>query len=226
MSKPAKPAAAPGDAPPKKSKKMLIIIVAAVLLIGGGAAAYVMMKPHDEAVAEEVHAKKKPTAPPKYVELGTFTSNLIHEDGDRYLQVAISLKITEPELEEQLKASNPEILHRINMLLQTKSPSELSTLRGKEDLAEEIKQQVEYVMGFRKVEPRYSKPAPVTHQAAPAESTSDVHGDPHAAANASSAPVVTEPAQEEPAPRKTHQQEDGEENSGIAEVLFTSFIIQ
>ncbi len=224
MSKPAKTAAAAasGDAPPKKSKKMLIIIVAAALLIGGGAAAYVMMKPHDDAAAEEVHAKKKPTAPPKYVELGTFTSNLIHEDGDRYLQVAISLKITEPELEEKIKASNPEILHRINMLLQTKSPSELATLQGKEDLAEEIKQQVEYVMGFLKVEPRYTQAAPVIHQPAPAETSSDVHGDTHTTAES----AIVEHAAEKPVSHTTPKHEVAEEDNGIAEVLFTSFIIQ
>ena len=151
MSKAEKPAVA--DAP-KKSKKMLMIIVAAVLLLGGGAAASFLLKPahapkNNEAAAEESH----PEVPPKYVELGTFTANLIHEEGDRYLQIAISLKISKPELEEKIKASNPEILHRVNMLLQSKTPSELATIAGKEKLAGEIKAQVEYVLGIRKMAP-------------------------------------------------------------------------
>ncbi|OGT01745.1 MAG: hypothetical protein A2143_02425, partial [Gallionellales bacterium RBG_16_57_15] len=137
--------------PPKKGKKKLILIIAALaLLIGGGAAAFLLMKPAhptkpDEAgqVAEEA----APEAPATYIQLGTFTANLIHEEGDRYLQVAIELKITNPELEKKIKATNPEILHRVNMLLQSKRPSELASFDGKQKLAEQIRAQVEYVLG-------------------------------------------------------------------------------
>ncbi len=149
----AKPAAAAKtDAPPaQKSKKMLFIIIAAVVLIGGGAAAYFLMKPahapnKDEVAVEEAHSAKAPT----YVTLGTFTANLIHEEGDRYLQVAISVKITNPELEEKIKVSNPEILHHVNMLLQSKAPSELATLAGKDKLASEIKSRIEQILGLSK----------------------------------------------------------------------------
>ena len=188
MSKTAKPAApqATDAPPPKKSKKKLILIIVAVLLlIGGGAAAFLLMKPApsanpDEAgaVAEETH----PEAPPAYVQLGTFTANLIHEEGDRYLQVAIELKITKPELAEKIKATNPEILHRINMLLQSKRPSELASFDGKEKLAQQIKGQVEYVLGLRKTAPVITGPeAPGTEgehaaQSAPAETHADKSG--------------------------------------------------
>lgn len=207
MSKAEKPAAA-ADAP-KKSKKMLIIIVAAVVLIGGGAAAFLLMKPHDskkdkEAV-EEVHAE----VPAKYVELGTFTANLLHEEGDRYLQVAISLKLSKPELEEKIKGSNPEILHRVNMVLQSKSPSDLATGEGKERLAQDIKGQVEYVIGFRKTPP-VMRPS-VTHK-------SDAAGD-ETASEVKPAPHVEEKSSDAAA-------EGEHKSSGIADVLFTSFIIQ
>lgn len=203
MSKPAaKPAAAApaGDQPPKSKKMLIIIIALVVLLAGGGAAAYFMMKkdhpPKGEHAAEEAPADEgeeeaddKHKVPAKFVEIGTFTANLIHEEGDRYLQVAITLKLSKPELEEKVKASNPEIQHRINMLLQSKRPSELATPEGKEKLAADIKANVEFVLGLR-------KSLPVSH-AAPAEGEA-----PHAA-----------PA-ETPAKK------------GVAEVLFTSFIIQ
>lgn len=204
MSKPAKPAAAAptGDQPPKSKKMLIIIIAVVVLLAGGGAAAFFMTKKdhppkadhaaeseeapaEDDAEEVDTHAK----LPPKFVEIGTFTANLLHEDGDRYLQVAITLKLSKPELEEKVKESNPEIQHKINMLLQSKRPSELATPEGKERLASDIKAQVEFVMGLR-------KSLPVSH-AAPVEGEA-----PHAA-----------PA-ETPAKK------------GIAEVLFTSFIIQ
>lgn len=179
------------DAPPKKSKKKLILFIAAVvLLMGGGAAAFLLLKPtpapkHGEAAtAGAAHPEARSEVPPKFVDLGQFTANLMHEEGDRYLQVAISLKITKSELEEKIKENKPEILHRVNMLLQSKRPSELATFDGKEMLAQQIKAQVEYVLGLRK-----TAPAIGTEQSA--------------------API-------EPSAGK----------SGIADVLFTSFIIQ
>ncbi|HEX5337111.1 MAG TPA: flagellar basal body-associated FliL family protein [Gallionella sp.] len=209
MSKPAKPAAPATDAPPPKSKKMLIIIIAAaVLLLGGGVAAYILLKPHppkhdDEAAVEETHAE----VPPKFVELGTFTANLIHEDGDRYLQIAISLKLTKPELEEKIKANNPEVLHRVNMLLQSKRPSELATVEGKEKLANDIKAQVEYILGLRKTAPAIG---PSQHAAASNVTTAEGSGE--------HAPQAQTEASDAAETRKS--------KSGIAEVLFTSFIIQ
>lgn len=204
MAKAAKPAAPQEDeAPPKKSKKVLIIIITAlVLLIGGGAAAFLLLKPAHSPTgdATEVAAHIEET-PPKFVELGTFTANLMHEDGDRYLQVAISLKVTRPELEEKIKANNPEILHRVNMVLQSKRPSELATFEGKDRLAQQIKAQVEYVLGLRKV--------------APAIVASE-----ESAAQVSAVPAETPVAAPAPAPAEPKPV------GGIAEVLFTSFIIQ
>ena len=222
MSKPEKPAEA--VEPPKKSKKMMIIIIAAaVLLIGGGAAAFFLMKPAHTPAGEAAAEETIKEVPPKYVELGTFTANLIHEDTDRYLQVAISLKLSKPELEEKIKASNPEILHRVNMLLQSKTPSQLSTMNGKEKLANDVKAQVEYVIGFRKTPPEISD---VQHDAEPAGAASaavptPVHSN-----------VAATAVQSAVAAGSHHETASGAEaseklkNSGIAEVLFTSFIIQ
>lgn len=153
------------DAAPKKSKKKLIIIVAAalVLLLGGGAVALMLLKPapiqnHEAAaVAETQPAEMHDSSqPPTFVDLGTFTANLAQEEGDRYLQVAISLKLVRPELVDKIKANNPEIQHRVNMLLQSKRPSELATYEGKEMLATQIRGQVEYVLGMRKAPPPIS----------------------------------------------------------------------
>jgi len=159
----AKPAAAtkkaqeePAALPKKSNKKLILIIVAVALLVGGGVAAFFLLKPpapkHGDANKEEAK-ETHPEVPAKFVDLGQFTANLMHEDEDRYIQVAISLKISKPELEEKIKESKPEILHRVNMLLQSKKPSELSTFEGKEKLAEQIKVQTEFVLGLRKTVP-------------------------------------------------------------------------
>lgn len=199
MAKPEKPAKPSedeaADASPKKGRRKLIIIIIAVvvLVIGGGVAAFFLIKQqsHDsttaagKVAAEKAEEEASAKNPPKYVDLGTFTANLVREESDQYLQVAISLKLSRPELEERVKASSPEIMHRVNMLLQSKRPSELITYEDKTKLATQIKEQVEYVLHLRKT-------APVI----------------------SSDKVEAEPA------------EAGARKSGIAEVLFTSFIVQ
>lgn len=179
MSKPVKPAATAetGDKP-AKSKKMLIIIIAVIVVllavaIGGY---FLLKKPahpdkNDKAAgAEETEAfdESKSKLPPKFIEIGTFTANLIHEEGDRYLQVDITLKLSNPELEEKVKALSPEILDRINMLLQSKRPSELASVEGKEKLAGDIKAQIEFVMGLRKTAPALRTTQPGEGEAASA----------------------------------------------------------
>lgn len=151
------PAAEAAEAPPPKSKKKLIMIIVAVvvLLAGAGAAAYFFMKPSAKPKVEE-EAK----VPPKFVEIGTYTANLMREDTDRYLQIGISLKITDPELEEKIKAQLPEIQNMINLLLQSKYPSQLSSVEGKEKLANQIKEQIEFIMGLRKSAPPIRSAAP------------------------------------------------------------------
>jgi len=196
--KPGKPAEEDeaAETPPKKGRKKLIIIivVVAVLVIGGGIAAFMLIKPsHDTATAEGKAAIEKAEkaeeealakSPAKYVDLGTFTANLVREDGDQYLQVAITLKLTRPELEEKVKTTSPEIMHRVNLLLQSKRASELVTYEDKAKLGRQIKEQVEYVLRLRKT-----------------------------------APVISSD-QAENAPTEVVKR------SGVAEVLFTSFIIQ
>jgi len=208
MSKPAKPAApAAGDQAPPKSKKMLIIIIAAVILLGGGgAAAFFMMKKDHPPKAEKAAAVEDaaddsedsgPKLPPKFVEIGTFTANLMHEDADSVIQVAISLKLNKPELEEKVKEYTPEIQNKINLLLQSKYRSQLATVEGKQKLAQQIKAQVEFVLGLRQFAPEIRAIPPIQ---AMAEGT------------ASQVAPAAEP--------ETHSKK------GIADVLFTSFIIQ
>lgn len=141
--------------PMTRKKKIILLIAALVLLMGGGAAAFLLLSPAPapkRGGAAPTEAAQ-PEISPKFVDLGQFTANLVREEEDRYLQVAISLKITKPDLEDKIKDAKPEILHRVNMLLQSKYPSELATFEGKDKLAQQIKAQVEYVLGLRKAAP-------------------------------------------------------------------------
>lgn len=158
MAKDAKPAEEGVEAP-KKSKKLLIIIVAAVfllVLVGGGA--FMMLSkgaPADEdeeATEETAKPKKKDkkkdakAALPVFVNLDTFTVNLIPEVGDQYLQVVLSLELEDVAAEADLKAQMPKIRNNIMLLLSSKKPSELLPKEGKEQLAEALKDEINTVI--------------------------------------------------------------------------------
>ncbi|HEX5364172.1 MAG TPA: flagellar basal body-associated FliL family protein [Gallionella sp.] len=164
MAKGTKPGAKPEEqeevAPPQKSKKkLIIIIVAAVLVIGAAAvAAVLLLKPAHprQSETEETtseHKVEDSKFPAKFIDVGTFTTNLAPDEGDRFVQTAITFKISKPELEEKISATRPELQHRINMLLQSKLPSELAASEGKTQLAAQIKLQAEEVLGLRKATP-------------------------------------------------------------------------
>jgi flagellar FliL protein len=168
MAKGTKPGSKPeaqeeaAEAAPKKSgKKLIVIVIALVLLLAGGAvAAFLLLKPaHPPGTADSPNAPANsehapaPAEAAKFLDLGTFTTNLSPEEGDRFIQVAISLKTSRAELEPMIAASKPEIMHRVNMTLQSKLPSDLSSVNGKVLLAEQIKAQIQYVLGLRKTAP-------------------------------------------------------------------------
>lgn len=156
MSKDAKPAEGGAEAP-KKSKKLLIIIVAVVLVLvlAGGGAAYMLLKkePHDddeEAAEETAKPKKKDKkgepAPSIFLNLETFTVNLIPETGDQYLQVIISLEIADATVEPLLKGQMPKIRNNIMLLLSSQKASQLQPKEGKEKLASDLKSEINAIV--------------------------------------------------------------------------------
>lgn len=153
MAKDAKPAEEGAEAPPKKSKKLLIIIVAAVLVLAiAGAGAFMLLKggdhpeEDDEEVATETAKPKKKkgdaAALPVFVNLETFTVNLIPETGDQYLQVILALELEDATADADLKAQMPKIRNNIMLLLSSKKASELLPKEGKESLAEALKDEI------------------------------------------------------------------------------------
>ncbi len=159
MAKDAKPVEEGAEAPKKKSKKLLIIILAVVLLLvlGGGGAAYLLLKKGDhgddgdeEAAEETVKSKKDkkkdPHALPVFVNLDTFTVNLVPETGDQYLQVILSLELESADSEALLKAQMPKIRNNLTLLLSSKKASELLPKEGKEHLAEALKDEINAVI--------------------------------------------------------------------------------
>lgn len=157
MAKEEKPADG-AEAAPKKSKKLLIIIIAAVLVlvIGGGAAAFLLMKKGGEHAEDEEVAAEKDTksakkkgdkeVPPVFIPMEPFTVNLVPETGDQYLQVTLSLEAEDPAIGEKLKVYTPKLRNKIMLLLSSKKASELAPKEGKEQLAMEIRDEINAIL--------------------------------------------------------------------------------
>jgi flagellar FliL protein len=208
MSKNAKPAATKpaevaGASAPKSNKKVVIIAVVVVAALAGGAGWFLTRgKPDTAGHVEEakVEAPKKAL----FIPLEAFTVNLQKETSDQYLQVGMTLKYFEPELEDRIKSNLPEIRSKILLLLATKTASELASPEGKTRLINEVRNLSNQVLGIANPPAPGEKPA-----SAPANTgaAADAHGDAeHAAPNPAAGETV--------------------ERKGIVDVLFTSFIIQ
>jgi flagellar FliL protein len=154
---PAKTAPAEGEAP-KKSKKKLFILIGAVLLVlaivGAGVVFLLMSKQKaehegDEDVVQEAKKPKKKAdagAPPVFVNLDPFTVNLVPEQGDQYMQVALTLELEDAHADVQIKNQMPRIRNNLTMLLSSKKASELQGREGKEQLAKEIRAEINAIV--------------------------------------------------------------------------------
>jgi len=160
MAKEAKPEVQGAEAPPpRKSKKLLIIVAATlvVILALAGAAAYFVMSKHsaedgedEEAVAEQPakNNKKKggKEVVPVYVAMDAFTVNLVPESGEQFLQLVLSVEVADLPSGDRIKSYTPKIRNNVMMLLSGKKASELLTKEGKEQLASEIRDQMNHVL--------------------------------------------------------------------------------
>lgn len=151
----------------KKSSNMLMIIIIAVLvliLVIGGVVAALMMSNHDATaesgakteVAAEEHAtesehpngenspKSSHSGGEATTEVGimfpleSFTVNLLSESGRRYLKCELNLEMEGKELSPELEEKKPVFRDIIIRTLSSKSLEEISTVKGKEKLKEEI----------------------------------------------------------------------------------------
>lgn len=124
-----------GAAGKKKSKLPLIIIGAVMLLGGGGAGAWYFMGAKKKDTAQEAPKPK----PPVFATLENFTVNLMPEGGSQnYLQTAMTLKVADAAVAEDVKQNMAEVRNRILFLLSSKKASELLTISGKRKLSDEI----------------------------------------------------------------------------------------
>lgn len=134
----AEPDEAAEAAPAAKSKKKLFIIIGALVLLlgGGGAAAWFFTQSDAPSGGAPKEAKAKPQQPPVYLALETFTVNL--QDGERYMQVDVTLQVADQAQADAIKLHMPRVRSRLLALLSSKHAGALATAADKQVLAQEI----------------------------------------------------------------------------------------
>jgi len=132
-----------GEVKPKK-KSILLMVIILLLLAGGGGAAWYFTQGKSAHPAKEAKPK---IVPPVFEKLEAFTVNLA--GGERFLQVEMSLKISDAKVSEEIKLRMPEIRDSILRLLSSKQAEELASVEGKTKLSEDIKKQTNHVLGTK-----------------------------------------------------------------------------
>lgn len=149
----------------KKSggKMMLIIIIVLILLIlvGGGLAAFLLLSGGDESAqvpqqqsAQNAPAKGKAnsarssnllTIGPMYP-MSQFVVNLLSESGSRFLKVSLDIELSGEELSAEMDKKKPAIRDIIIRTLSSKTFEEVSTMKGKERLKDEVVQKLNEIL--------------------------------------------------------------------------------
>ncbi|MDR0673068.1 MAG: flagellar basal body-associated FliL family protein [Zoogloeaceae bacterium] len=152
----AKDESAPVPDAPKKGKKLLLIVVTlfvTLALVTAALAVWLLAANRDDAEGEdgedvEEVADGHAGAPPIFVALDSFTVNLAHtpEDGDRYVQLSISLEVKSPDADAAIKAQMPRIRNNIILIISGKTAAELMTREDKMALAKEIKDGINHTI--------------------------------------------------------------------------------
>ena len=148
------------------SNILLIIVVVMLFLIlaGGAAAAYFMLNEDtqvldDASKAQQVQAVKATSSHSSsssrstdYSQIGPmypmdqFIVNLYNEGSNRYLKSTINFELSVAELSAEMDAKKPLIRDIVIKTLSAKTYEEISTIRGKENLKDEIAMKVNQVL--------------------------------------------------------------------------------
>lgn len=128
----------------KSKKKMILLAVIAILILGIAGGAFAWYKNGHKADSNNNHkeSKAEPSKPPVFVNLDPFTVNLQPEKGEQYLQIALTLQVTDQTQVDLIKLNMPQVRSRLLTLLSSKMASEISTVEGKKQLTDEIITQI------------------------------------------------------------------------------------
>ncbi len=135
-----------------KGNMLLIVVVAllVLLLVGGGAAAFFLLGGSDEEAMPQAQTKSTSTDKKKtrkstdslvigpMYPMAQFVVNLLSESGNRFLKVALDLELNDAKLQPEMDHKKSMIRDIIIRTFSSKSFEEISTLKGKDKLKEEV----------------------------------------------------------------------------------------
>ena len=147
-----------GDGAVEKKPKgnmvlIIVVVLLVVLLVGGGAAAFFLLgNNQDDADAAATHSKdtkveKKKSSSKRSTDhltigpmypMAQFVVNLLSESGNRFLKVSIDLELDDPKLQPEMDHKKSLIRDIIIRTFSSKTFEEISTLKGKDKLKEEV----------------------------------------------------------------------------------------
>ena len=97
---------------------------------------------HGEGGEGGEHGAAKSEAPPSdshFFSVGDFTANLAGPASTHYVKVTVNFEMNKEADEEELKARKPQFRDKVISLLNSKQPSDVQSIEGRNSLKEEIK---------------------------------------------------------------------------------------
>lgn len=218
---PAPAAAEAAPKPPSKKRLLLFVLIGLVVLAAGGGGGWWYFSHKGEASEEP---KAEAPKPPVFLPLETFTVNLQLVDNPQFLQTAITLKVADSAIVEDIKLHMPVIRDRILLLMSSRKAADLLTVDGKRKLGDEIAASVNGVLseaGVKFVAKSGKGKAAAAKDAEDEEDAKDAKDakDPKDAKDTKDAAAEGEAKEEKPVVAKAPA-------GPVQAVLFTSFIIQ
>jgi flagellar FliL protein len=146
-------AAPPVEAPKKKGKKLLFILIGVVVLAlaGAGGALYVLKKntsDDGEHAEEETMKPLDAKSAPTFLPLDNMVVNLADAGGNRFVQVGLTLQLSDTATGDAVKAFMPSLRSQILVLISQRTSEELLQVQGKEKLAADIIASISRTMGY------------------------------------------------------------------------------
>lgn len=138
---------------------ILIVVLLVLLLIGGALAAFLLMGGDDKATVTQQHiAQSAPaqkqttrrstdflTIGPMYP-MDTFIVNLLSEGGSRFLKVDLDIELDSQRLSNEMDMKKSLIRDIIIRTLSSKTFEEISTMKGKDRLKDELVNRINEVL--------------------------------------------------------------------------------
>ena len=137
---------------------ILIVVLLVVLLVGGGLAAFLLLGGDDQPAVQQqqtqAQTKNKRTSKrstdlltigPMYP-MNQFVVNLLSESGGKFLKVALDIELDSENLATEMDMKKSLIRDIIIRSLSSKTFEEISTMKGKDRLKDEIVSKINEVL--------------------------------------------------------------------------------